>query len=101
MNLGQAVAVCVYELARERKKSIAAWKKAALATAGDLERLTSLLLGALRASGYLKVQADSENKSRGAAPEKIRRLIRRMNLSAPDAELLLGMVRQILWKIKA
>ena len=101
MNLGQAVAVCVYELARERKKSIAAWKKAALATAGDLERLTSLLLGALRASGYLKVQADSENKSRGAAPEKIRRLIRRMSLSAPDAELLLGMVRQILWKIKA
>jgi len=102
MNLGQAVAVCLYELAHERR-SIPAREKAVLATAGDLERLTSVLLGALRASGYLKPKAGSENKSRAAAPaeEKIRRLIRRMSLSARDAELLLGMVRQILWKIKA
>ena len=102
MNLGQAVAVCLYELAHERR-SIPAREKAVLATAGDLERLTSVLLGALRASGYLKPKAGSENKSRAAAPaeEKIRRLIRRMSLSARDAELLLGMVRQILRKIKA
>ena len=101
MNLGQAVAVCLYELAREGA-SIAAPEKAALATADDLERLTSLLLGALRASGYVKSRVDSEKKSHSAGPdeEKIRRLIRRMNLSGPDAELLLGMVRQILWKIK-
>ena len=101
MNLGQAVAVCLYELAREGK-SLVAREKAAPATADDLERLTSLLLGALRASGYLKSKVDSKEKLRSAAPaeEKIRRLIRRMNLSAPDAELLLGMVRQILWKIK-
>src|SRR6266704_4793705 len=90
MNLGQAVAVCLYELAHERR-SIPAREKAVLATAGDLERLTSVLLGALRASGYLKPKAGSENKSRAAAPaeEKIRRLIRRMSLSARDAELLL------------
>jgi tRNA/rRNA methyltransferase len=101
MNLGQAVAVCLYELAREGK-SISAREKPALPTAGDLERLTSLLLGALRASGYLKPKVDSEDKSRAAAlaEEKIRRLIRRLNLSAPDAELLLGMVRQILWHMK-
>ena len=101
MNLGQAVAVCLYELARDGE-SIAAREKAALARAGDLERLTTLLLGALRASGYLQPKGDSERKWPSAAPadEKIRRLIRRMNLSAPDAELLLGMVRQILWKIK-
>ena len=101
MNLGQAVAVCLYELAREGT-SIPAREKVAFATAGDLERLTSRLLGALFASGYLKPKLDSESKSRAPAPveEKIRRLIRRMNLSAEDAELLLGMVRQILWKIK-
>lgn len=101
MNLGQAVAVCLYELARDGE-SIAAREKAALATAGDLERLTSLLLGALRAIGYLKPKGHSERKLPSAArdQEKIRRLISRMNLSAPDAELLLGMVRQILWKIK-
>lgn len=101
MNLGQAVAVCLYELARDRE-SMAARTKVPLATAGDLERLTSLLLGALGTSGYLKDKGDSEKTVRSAAlaDEKIRRLIRRMNLSAPDAQLLLGMVRQILWKIK-
>jgi len=101
MNLGQAVAVCLYELARDRE-SIAARTKEPLARAGDLERLMSLLIGALRTSGYLKDKGDSEKTVRSAAPvdEKIRRLIRRMNLSASDAQLLLGMVRQILWKIK-
>jgi TrmH family RNA methyltransferase len=99
MNLGQAVAVCLYELARDGE-SIAVREKAALATAGNLERLTSLLLGALQASGYLTLEGQGERKLPSAAEEKIRRLIRRMNLSTPDAELLLGMVRQILWKIK-
>jgi hypothetical protein len=30
---------------------------------------------------------------------KIRRLIRRMDLNAHDAEVWLGMLRQILWKL--
>jgi TrmH family RNA methyltransferase len=99
MNLGQAVAVSLYELAREGT-SIPARQKTALATTGDLERLTSLLLGALLASGYLKAKVDSKSRAPAPVEEKIRRLIRRMNLSAEDVELLLGMVRQILWKIK-
>lgn len=101
MNLGQAVAVCLYEFARDPKLSFVA-EKPALATAGDLERLTSLLLDALQASGYVKNSQDRP-KSRSAAPteEKIRRFIRRMNLSEEDAGLLLGMLRQILWKIQS
>ena len=101
MNLGQAVAVCLYELARDQKSSFAS-EKLALAAARDLERLTSLLLEALQASGYIK-SSQNQAKSRSAAPieEKVRRFIRRMNLSAADAELLLGMLRQILWKIQA
>ena len=100
MNLGQAVAVCLYELACDPKSS-SVQAKPARAMAGDLERLTSLLLDALRASGYVKNSA-GHAKSRSAAPteEKVRRFIRRMNLSVADAELLHGMVRQILWKIK-
>ena len=96
MNLGQAVAVCLYELARN--STSAAAEKSALATAGDLERLNSLLLDALQACGYLKPEIISVNQRRSAAPadEKIRRLIRRLNLSAEDARLLLGMLRQIL-----
>src|SRR5262245_44955582 len=101
MNLGQAVAVCLYELARDSESSFA-HEKPALAKAGDLERLASLLLDLLQASGYVK-NSQAQAKSRSASPmeEKIRRFIRRMNLSAADAELLLGMLRQILWKVRS
>jgi tRNA C32,U32 (ribose-2'-O)-methylase TrmJ len=32
---------------------------------------------------------------------KIRRLVRRLKLDGADAELLLGMLRQIQWKVRA
>lgn len=100
MNLGQAVAICLYELARDAKSYLKA-KESALATAGELERLTSLLLNALQTSEYIK-NSKGQAKSRSAAhvEEKVRRFIRRMNLSTEDAELLLGMLRQILWKFR-
>jgi TrmH family RNA methyltransferase len=99
MNLGQAVAVCLYELARD-PQAVSKAEKHHAATAADLERLTELLLGALRSSGYLKVNPRGLQKRRSAAPaeEKIRRLVRRLDLSATDAELTLGILRQILWK---
>jgi TrmH family RNA methyltransferase len=96
MNLGQAVAVCLYELVRGRK--IAAAKSAAgkktPATAREVERLTQALLEVLCESGYVKPQAV-------AADEKLRRLIRRLELNSNDAEVLLGMMRQVEWKISA
>jgi len=101
MNLGHAVAVCLYELARDQKSTFAP-EKQARAAAGDLERLTSLLLDALQASGYIKnSQGEAKSRSAAAPEEKIRRFIRRMNMSAADAELLLGMLRQILWKLRS
>src|SRR6267142_2844304 len=48
MNLGQAVAVCLYELARDPHTAPPA--KRIAASAAELERLTSSLLDALRAS---------------------------------------------------
>jgi len=100
MNLGQAVAVCLYELARDPHASVKP-EKHVPATAADLERLTALLLDALRASGYLKPSPNSSQKRRTAAPteEKIRRLVRRLHFSAPDAELTLGILHQIFWKL--
>ena len=100
MNLGQAVAVCLYELAHDAKAA-AAPEKLRVTSAGDLERLTSLLMDALHASGYVKAHGQSSTKTHAAASdeEKIRRFVRRMNLSSADAELLLGMLRQILWKL--
>jgi len=99
MNLGQAVAVCLYELARD-PQAVAKPAKHIPATSADLERLTTLLLDALRSSGYLKANPGVSHKRRSAAPtdEKIRRLIHRLHLSTSDAELTLGILRQILWK---
>src|SRR5689334_12089712 len=93
MNLGQAVAVCLYELARDAK---AAGKspKQELVTAGEMERITQVLLDALRASGYLDLRRIASSE------ERIRRLLRRTKFSAGDAESWLGMLRQILWKLK-
>jgi tRNA/rRNA methyltransferase len=100
MNLGQAVAVCLYELARD-PQALSKPEKYLPATAADLERLTQLLLDALRSSGYVKAAPSSSHGRRSAAPteEKIRRLVRRLHLSAADADLTLGILRQIFWKL--
>jgi len=92
MNLAQAVAVCLYELAREARA--ARGEKVKLATSGESERLTEVLLEALAASGYLKPRAGAETR------EKIRRLVRRLNLPASDANVWLGMLRQVAWKLR-
>ncbi len=104
MNLGQAVAVCLYELARDKKTHPVASRregnppekeeKLELANAGEIERITALLLEALRASGYVKPDSVAPTE------EKIRRLVRRLNLQGRDAEVLLGMLRQIAWKLR-
>ena len=93
MNLGQAVAVCLYELARETKAPRGA-EKVQAAAAGEVERLTGLLLESLAASGYLKP------RSGAATWEKVRRLVRRLQLPASDAEVWLGMLRKITWNLR-
>src|SRR3954468_1755473 len=71
MNLGQAVAVCLYELIRDSKaagKSV----KQNLATAGDIERITDLLADVLSTSSYMLPQRAAETEQR------IRRMVRRL-----------------------
>jgi len=93
MNLGQAVAVCLYELVRGGKAARQT-EKVERATADDLERITTTLLNAMRSSGYLHRRpiADVE--------ERMRRLVRRLNLPARDAVVWLGILRQIVWKLR-
>lgn len=93
MNLGQAVAVCLYELTREASIS-SAGPVPELATAEEMERITALLFQALEASGYVKP------RTAGSAEEKLRRLMRRLHLTAGDAETWMGMLRQIVWKLR-
>jgi tRNA/rRNA methyltransferase len=92
MNLGQAAAVCLYELIRDLKQARAA-QQLKPATAGELERITMLLLDALQTSGFLDRRHVSD------ADERIRRLVRRLRLPERDAVIWLGMLRQMLWKM--
>lgn len=94
MNLGQAVAVCLYELVRDAKSAVTT-ETMPPASAGEVERVTATLLQALHISGYLKPQ------DVGRMEEKVRRMVYRLNLKADDAELWLGMLRQMLWKMRA
>lgn len=93
MNLAQAVAVCLYELIRAPKAKTNA-EEPQLATAKDLERLSALLFEALQLSGYVKRGSESSTQ------DKLRRMVRRLALEADDAELWLGMLRKILWKLR-
>jgi TrmH family RNA methyltransferase len=102
MNLGQAVAICVYEMARvmgppirvnENRAHPAPQQKPA--NAADIERLSRTLLEALHVCGYLTAKS-------GKLPEnKIRRLLRRHGLTVRDADLWQSMLGQILWSLRA
>lgn len=93
MNLGQAAAVCLYELIRDPRQERAA-PQLKLATAEELERITTLLLEALQTSGFLDRRRVSDSD------ERIRRLVRRLRLPDRDAVIWLGMLRQMMWKMK-
>ncbi len=96
MNLGQAVAVCLYELVRNGKAT-AAQKPESLepATVGEVERITGMLFHVLRASGY------TDPRRTASTEENVRRLVRRLNLPARDVEFWLGILRQIIWKVES
>ena len=94
MNLGQAVALCLYELARDPKASVPKLGKIRSATSGETEQVTAMLWDALRASGYVNPRTAASTE------EKVRRLVRRLDIAGRDAPVLMGMLRQILWKVK-
>ncbi|HWZ50644.1 MAG TPA: TrmH family RNA methyltransferase [Granulicella sp.] len=93
MNLGQAVAVCLYELVRQRELP-ATGRSAAPATAGDLERLTSLLEEVLEASEY------NRHHPANSGPADLRRLLLRLQFDRTDTPVWMGILRQILWKLR-
>jgi tRNA/rRNA methyltransferase len=95
MNLGQAAAVCLYELSRSgvpERGTVEASDRAA-AVSADLERVSTLLGEALAAS-------DAPGASGPMAEQELRALVRRLKLSEADAQALTGMLRHILWKLR-
>jgi TrmH family RNA methyltransferase len=93
MNLGQAVAVCLYEIIRNPAAVRVKSEVKSPASAEEMERVTALLEEVLEHSGYVHARVEGSTKI------KIRRLLRRMDLNAHDAEVWLGMLRRIKWKL--
>ena len=93
MNLGQSVAVCLYELTRsgfEHSLKIPEIHDAP-ATAEDRERLTQLLLDVLHATGYTR------RFPANASEPLIRKLTQQLGTSHREAMTWMGILRQILW----
>jgi TrmH family RNA methyltransferase len=95
MNLGQSVAICLYELVRHTRAGTIHDKAEHTAPILEIDRLTEVLLDALRSSGYVKERTATSTE------QKVRRLVRRLSLNPEDAVLLTGMLRQVLWKLNS
>jgi tRNA/rRNA methyltransferase len=94
MNLGQAVSICLYELRRNGAAAGQQFEPPQGASSGDYEQITALLLDVLARSGYINERTSQSTEL------KVRRLVRRLGLRASDVETWLGIMRQVLWKVK-
>jgi tRNA/rRNA methyltransferase len=93
MNLGQAVAVCLYELNRgegPKQRRV----RNDMVEGAEAEQLTKMLIDVLEKSGY------TNRITSVSTEQKVRRWIRRMHLTRRDVPLLLGILRQVLWKFE-
>jgi tRNA/rRNA methyltransferase len=94
MNLGQAVGIVLYEVVREAADLTGgAPVEEHLATAGDRERLVALLMEGLAGSGY------THHGPEATLEEKVRRLVRHLQLTHAEAQEWMGLVRKMLWKM--
>ncbi len=97
MNLGQAVAVCAYELARSGVLSLrppsVTMRRSDPANLQTLDHVFERAVQLLDVSGYL------QPKSRAAMLIKLRRLLLDLNLTCNDARILGGVLSQVEWKL--
>jgi TrmH family RNA methyltransferase len=93
MNLGQAVAVCLYELVRNPEQTSNVGLREA-ARAEDVERFLALFREVLEQTGYM------QRYPANARETQLRQLVLRMGLTAEDMPVWMGVMRQMLWKIR-
>jgi len=108
MNLGQAVAVCLYELAAQRippqrpaqetrmepQPSNSDTDDAAPASMRDLELLARVVAETMQAANYSPAAMQKANR------HDLDLLLRRLKLERRDARRILGLFRRILWRLK-
>ena len=98
MNLGQAVAVCLYELAMrgfgDEDQAEEAPMRESAATADRLELLAGVVEQAMVAADYSPVSMREANR------HDLRLLLRRLGPSERDVRRILGVFRRILWRLE-
>ncbi|MGA2219272.1 MAG: TrmH family RNA methyltransferase [Terracidiphilus sp.] len=98
MNLGQAVAVCLYELAVRcaNEETIPPAQPTAkrMAAGKDLELLAGVVEEAMAASNYRPIVSSQANA------RELRVMLRRLAPTERDARRILGVFRRILWRLK-
>jgi TrmH family RNA methyltransferase len=104
MNLGQAVAVCLYELSshaslpqgapEEVRSEPAAKQPSPTAPAADLELLARVIEEAMIASDYSPPSMQTANR------HDLRLLLRRLAPNRQDTRRILGLIRRILWRLR-
>jgi tRNA/rRNA methyltransferase len=94
MNLGQAVAVCLYELARESPSPRTLPPEDSPADTASIERFESLLREVLVTTEY------DRRFPGNMGDDALRRLVRRLGLKTNDLEVWMGILRQTLWKLR-
>ncbi|HZS04882.1 MAG TPA: TrmJ/YjtD family RNA methyltransferase [Blastocatellia bacterium] len=96
MNLGQAVAICCYELARDEEALTSARSSQVqgAASAGEIEGLLEQAVTVLSAVGFLNPQ------NRQAKAEELRRSLLRLRLTRREVTLLRGALGQMEWRLR-
>jgi tRNA/rRNA methyltransferase len=103
MNLGQAVAVCLYELASRafaHEGAAAATvpdmaeEQTPAASSGNLDRLAGVIEEAMTAAGY------SPRCMQAANRHDLRLVLRRLAPTERDTRRILGLFRRILWRLQ-
>ncbi len=94
MNLGQAAAVCLYELARPIANPAFIEPAQLSADSGALDRLANLIEETMAAADY------SPAAMRAANQHDLRLLLRRLHFSPHDTRRAMGLFRRILWRIR-
>jgi TrmH family RNA methyltransferase len=95
MNLGQAVAVCLYELIRQGgiAMPVTLPRGSSPAGAAEVERMVVLLDDVLERAGYKR------HHPANSGQDMVRRLVLRMGLAEADVPVWMGMLRQLLWSL--
>ncbi len=101
VNLGQAAAVCLYELATRAQVPLDTPTPESLHNPGqpapassNLDVLANLIEEVMTAANYSPKTMQAANR------HDLRLLLRRIRLSAPDSRRALGLFRRILWRLK-